>query len=162
MGAARVVAVGRKAEALEALRETLGPRVIPAVASGDTAKDTATIRHASGGSADVALDLLGNAKSTSTTLSSLRALKRGGRLVVMGSADVPLELSFREMLANDWEVVGQFMYERTAPCQLARLAADGLLDLSKVVVTTFKLADFKRAVEAAALMQGLDLTALVP
>ena len=30
----------------------------------------------------------------------------------MGSAEVPLELSFREMLANDWEVVGQFMYNR--------------------------------------------------
>jgi alcohol dehydrogenase len=162
MGAARVVAVGRKADALEALRDTLGRRVIPAVASGDAARDTATIRHASGGVADVALDLLGNAKSTSTTLSSLRALKRSGRLVIMGSAEVPLELSFREMLANDWEVVGQFMYERTAPGQLARLAAEGLLDLSKIVVTTFKLADFRQAVEAAALMQGLDLTAVVP
>jgi alcohol dehydrogenase len=82
--------------------------------------------------------------------------------VLMGSADVPLELSFREMLANDWEVVGQFMYDRTAPGQLAALAADGLLDLSKIVVTTFKLADFRPAVEAAALMQSLDLTAIVP
>jgi alcohol dehydrogenase len=162
MGAARVVTVGRKADALQTLRDTLGPRVIPAIVSGDTARDIATIRHASGGSADLALDLLGNAKSTSTTLSSLRALKRGGRLVIMGSAEVPLELSFREMLANDWEVVGQFMYERTAPGQLARLAAEGLLDLSKIAVTTFRLDNFERAVEAASLMQGLDLTAVVP
>jgi alcohol dehydrogenase len=162
MGAARVVAVGRKHDALERLRQTFGPRVIPAVVTGDTAKDLAIIRHAAGGSADVALDLLGAATSTSTTLSSLRALKRGGRLVLMGSAEVPLELSFREMLANDWEVVGQFMYERTAPSQLAALAADGLLDLKKIVVATFALADFKRAVDAAALMQGLDLTAVVP
>ena len=94
-------------------------------------KDLATIRHAAGGSADVALDLLGAAKSTSTTLSCLRALKRGGRLVLMGSAEVPLELSFREMLANDWEVVGQFMYDRAAPGQLAALAAEGLLDLQQ-------------------------------
>ena len=162
MGAARVVAVGRKQAALEALREAFGPRVIPAAVSGDAAKDLAIVRHAAGGGADVALDLLGAAKNTSTTLSSLRALKRGGRLVLMGSAEVPLELSFREMLANDWEVVGQFMYDRTAPGQLAALAADGLLDLTKIVVTTFGLADFKRAVEAAALMQGLDLTAVVP
>ena len=98
----------------------------------------------------------------STTVSTLRALKRGGRLVLMGSAEVPLELSFREMLANDWEVVGQFMYDRTAPGQLAALFADGLLDLSKIVVTTFPLADFRRAIDAAALMQGLDLTAVVP
>jgi alcohol dehydrogenase len=162
MGAARVVAAGRKREALERLREAFGPRVIPAVVTGDGSKDLAIIRHAAGGGADVALDLLGAANSTSTTLSSLRALKRGGRLVLMGSAEVPLEVSFREMLANDWEVVGQFMYDRSAPGQLAALVADGLLDLKKIVVTTFELADFARAVEAAALMQGLDLTAVVP
>ena len=162
LGAGRVVAVGRRREALERLG-AFGPRVIPAVVSGDdAAKDLATIRHAAAGGADVALDLLGAAKSTSTTLSSLRALKRGGRLVLMGSAEAPLELSFREMLANDWEVVGQFMYDRTAPGQLAALAAKGLLDLRKIVVTRFPLADFKRAVEAAALMRGLDLTAVVP
>jgi alcohol dehydrogenase len=162
MGAGRVVAAGRKSEALERLRETFGPRVIPAIVTGDSAKDVAVLRRAAGGGADVALDLLGAANSTATTLSSLRALKRGGRLVLMGSAEVPLELSFREMLANDWEVVGQFMYTRTAPGQLARLAAEGLLDLKKIIVTSFPLTDFKRAVEAASLMQGLDLTAVVP
>ncbi len=162
MGAARVVAVGRKADALQALRDALGARVIPAVVTGEAAKDLAVIRNAAGTGADVALDLLGNARSTSTTLSTLRALRRGGRLVLMGSADVPLELSFREMLANDWEVVGQFMYERTAPGRLAALSADGLLDLSKIVVTDFPLTDFPRAIDAAALMQGLDLTAVVP
>jgi alcohol dehydrogenase len=162
MGAGRVVAVGRKREALERLSDAFGPRVIPAVVSGDAARDLAIIRHAAGGGADVALDLLGAAKSTSTTLSTLRALKRGGRLVLMGSAEAPLELSFREMLANDWEVVGQFMYDRTAPGQLARLAAEGLLDLGKIIVTTFALADFRQAIEAAALMQGLDLTAVIP
>jgi alcohol dehydrogenase len=123
MGAGRVVAVGRKRDALENLREVFGPRVIPAVVTGDPEQDLAIIRKAAGGSADVALDLLGSAKSTSTTLSCLRALKRGGRLVLMGSADVPLELSFREMLANDREVVGQFIYTRQAPGQLATLAA---------------------------------------
>ena len=162
MGAGRVVTVGRKQAALEQLRETFGPRVIPAVVSGDPATDLPIILRAAGAAADVALDLLGAAKSTSTTLSTLRALRRGGRLVLMGSAEVPLELSFREMLANDWGVVGQFMYERTAPGQLATLAAKGLLDLKKIVVASFPLADFKRAVEAAALMQGLDLTAVIP
>jgi alcohol dehydrogenase len=163
MGAGRVVAVGRKREALEQLTRVFGPRVVPAVVAGeDPARDLAAIRHAAGGAADGALDLLGQAKSTSTTLATLRALRRGGRLVLMGSATAPLELSFGEMLANDWEVVGQFMYDRAAPGQLAALARENLLDLRKIAVTTFKLADFPRAVETAALMQGLDLTALVP
>jgi len=162
MGAGRVVAVGRKQHVLETLRDVLGPRVIPALVCGDADKDLATIRRAAGGRAQVALDLLGSAKSTSSTLCCLRALKRGGRLVLMGSAEVPLALSFREMLANDWEVVGQFMYAREAPGQLAALVAEGLLDLKKITVTTFELADFARAVGTAALMHGLDLTAVVP
>jgi alcohol dehydrogenase len=162
MGAGRVVAVGRRIAALDSLRVAFGPRVIPAAVTGEAEKDLAVIRRAAGGSADVALDLLGSAGSTSTTLSSLRALKRGGRLVVMGSADVPLEVSFREMLANDWEIVGQFMYERHAPGQLAALVASNLLDLGNIKVKTFKLSELKQAIEAAASMQGLDLTAVVP
>ena len=162
MGAGRVVAVGRKIAALESLRAAFGPRVIAAAVTGDTAKDLTIIRDAAGGAADVALDILGSAKSTSTTLSTLRALKRRGRLVIMGSAEVPLEVSFREMLANDWEIVGKFMYERQAPGQLAALVASGLLDLTNIRVKAFKLTELKQAVEAAASMQSLDLTAVVP
>jgi alcohol dehydrogenase len=162
MGAGRVVAVGRNSAALQSLRAAFGPRVAIAAVSGEAEPDLAIIRDAAGGAADVALDLLGSAKSTATTLSSLRALKRGGRLVIMGSAEVPLEISFREMLANDWEIVGQFMYARQAPGELAGLVASGLLDLGKIRVRTFKLAELKQAIEAAASMQGLDLTAVVP
>src|SRR6201999_3141227 len=39
MGAGRVVAVGRKRDALENLREIFGPRVILAVVTGDTEQD---------------------------------------------------------------------------------------------------------------------------
>ena len=161
MGAGRVVAVGRNVAALESLRRAFGPRVVAAAVTGEADKDLERIRRAAGGTADVALDLLGRAGSTSTTHSTLRALKRGGRLVLMGSAEVPLELSFREMLANNWEVVGQFMYERHAPAQLAALAAAGLLELGKIRVKTFRLGEFRQAIEAAAAMQGLDLTALL-
>ncbi|MGP8122039.1 MAG: zinc-binding dehydrogenase [Xanthobacteraceae bacterium] len=163
MGAARVVAVGRNAAALEKLRSAFGARVVAAVVSGnDPAADAGVIRQAAGGGADAALDLLGSAKSTSTTLSTLRALKRGGRLVLMGSADVPLEISFRELLANDWEVVGQFMYERSAPAELAALAANGLLDLGKIETRRFALDRLRDAITAASKMQGLDLTAVIP
>jgi alcohol dehydrogenase len=161
MGAGRVVAVGRKAAALDSLRQVFGLRLVPALVGGEPDNDLDIIRRAAGGPADVALDLIGNAQSTSTTLSTLRALKRGGRLVLMGSAEVPLQISFREMLANDWEVVGQFMYERHAPAQLAALAATGALEFGKIRTRTFALGDFKQAIEAAARMEGLDLTALL-
>ena len=46
MGAGRVVAVGRKRRQLESLRDAFGPRVIPAVVTGEADKDLATIRNA--------------------------------------------------------------------------------------------------------------------
>src|SRR5579872_6843232 len=52
MGAGRVVAVGRKHDALENLRDAFGPRVIPAAVTGDAEKDLAIIRNAAGGGAN--------------------------------------------------------------------------------------------------------------
>src|ERR1700744_4549779 len=46
MGAGRVVAVGRKRDALDNLRDVFGPRVIPTVVTGDAEQDVATIRKA--------------------------------------------------------------------------------------------------------------------
>jgi alcohol dehydrogenase len=46
--------------------------------------------------------------------------------------------------------------------RLASLRRSQRSYLGKIISTTFALANFKRAVEAAALMQGLELTAIVP
>jgi alcohol dehydrogenase len=162
MGAAKVVAVGRDRAALERVARELGPRVVPVAAIGDPNADIAAIQTAAEGKADVALDLLGQASSTATTLATLRSLKRGGRLVLMGSATAPLELNFGEMLSNGWEVVGNFMYPKTAPAKLAALVAAGLVDLAPVRIRRFPLSQLHDAIKAATMMRDLDLTAVVP
>ena len=43
-----------------------------------------------------------------------------GRLVVMGSLEAPLALDYNEVMLNNWELIGQFMYDRQAyPALLA-------------------------------------------
>lgn len=159
MGAARVVAIGRDRDGLDRLAHTLGPRVVAAVAAGrDPQADLATIKAAARGHVDVALDMLGQATSTVSTLATLRSLGRGGRLVVMGSATVPLELTFGEMLSNDWEVVGNFMYPSTAPASLWSLVASGQLNLAPIRAKTFPFAKVPDAIAAASTMRDLDLT----
>jgi alcohol dehydrogenase len=162
MGASRVVAIGREAAALARLAGTLGPRVATAALTGEAAADLARIQDAAGGKADSALDLLGQAGSTASTGATLRSLRRGGRLVLMGSAGAPLEIGFGEMLANDWEVVGNFMYPAAAPGKLAALVRAGLLDLSPIRIRRFPLSELPAAIEAAAGMRDLDLTAVEP
>ncbi|SDR63227.1 alcohol dehydrogenase [Rhizobiales bacterium GAS113] len=160
MGAARIVAAGRDRAVLEKLAARLGPRVAPAVLSGEAQADIEALTAAAGGRADMALDLLGQASSTTATLSTLRALRRGGRLVLMGSAGVPLPLTFGEMLSNDWEVIGAFMYPKDAPAKLVKLVEAKLLDLSPIDIKRYGFTDLPAAIEGAARMRGLDMTAI--
>jgi alcohol dehydrogenase len=161
MGAGRVVAAGRNASALNELA-ALHPRIAPAVLTGDETSDRAALMGATGGCADRALDMLGQATSTATTSAVLRTLRRGGRLVLMGSATAPLAIGFGEMLANDWEVVGCFMYPRDAPARLAALLASGLLDLRPLRVSSYRLEELPEAIAAASKMRDLDCVTIAP
>jgi alcohol dehydrogenase len=160
LGAVRVVAAGRDRAALERLRESADARLLPVALSGDVDADARALREAAGGHADVALDIVGRAKDSRSTLSALRALRRRGRLVLMGSMTAPLELGVGEMLANEWAVLGNFMYPPEAPARLLELVAAGQLDVSKIRTKHFALTELEPALEAAAAMRGLDMTLL--
>ena len=158
LGAAWVVAAGRDKAALEDLSRAAGPRLIPVALTGDVARDAEALRAAAGGGADLALDLVGRAESADATLASLRSLRRGGRLVLMGSVKQPLPLVVGEMLGQDWSVMGCFMYPPDAPARLAGLIDAGLLDLAPIRVRGFPLDQIEAAMDAAATMRGLDIT----
>ena len=160
LGASRVVAAGRVRAALERLRAVAGPRVATVTLSGDRSRDTEWLVDAAGGRADLALDIVGHANTATATSACLYALRRGGRLVMMGSANVPLELGFYDMLANDWHVMGCFMYPADVPARLAALAASGQLDLGVMNVRAFPLDRLEDALDAATRMRGLDVTAV--
>ena len=76
----------------------------------------------------------------------------------MGSMTVPLPLPYGEVMANDWEVIGNFMYRPGAFGTLAALVRSGQLDLGLVRVSSFTFADLPEAMEQAAKMRGLDCT----
>jgi alcohol dehydrogenase len=162
LGAARVVAAGRDRETLEKVVAPAGPRAASVALTGDAETDARALRDAAGGGADVALDLVGRAQSATSTLATLRSLRRGGRLVVMGSVAEPLPVSVGELLANEWTIAGAFMYPREAPSRLLGLVGAKLLDLGVCRVREFPLADLDAAMTAAAAMRGLDFVALVP
>lgn len=158
LGASRVVAAGRNTTALERLASSRGDRVRPVVMSGDVETDVQRLRDACDGGADMAFDIVGRANSANGTLASLRCLRRGGRLVAMGSLGPALPIDYNELMLNDWTITGQFMYDRDAYPNLLNLVRAGLLDLSAVNLTTYPLAELPAAIDAAAGMSGLDCT----
>ncbi|HEU4729123.1 MAG TPA: zinc-binding alcohol dehydrogenase family protein [Kofleriaceae bacterium] len=156
MGAARVIAAGRDAASLQRVVAKAGPRAAAVQLTGDAAADVRALREAAGGGAHAAIDLVGRASDPGATLATLRALRRGGRLCLMGSLTVPLPLAYGELILNDWSIRGRFMYPQSAISRLLAMAGAGTLDLGAVDVTSFALADLPAALERAARMRGLE------
>lgn len=158
LGASKVVALGRRLEPLQALVEQGRGRVVPVVLSGDPAQDTAAIRAASGGGADLAFDMVGQAADANATLAALRSLRRGGRLVLMGSMQVNLPIAYSEMLLNNWELIGHFMYARADYLALVSLVTSGQISLEAVELKPYPFAQLEAAIDAAGRMSGLQCT----
>jgi alcohol dehydrogenase len=162
MGAGHVVAAGRNVGALDELVRVAGHRVTPVQLAGDVEADAASLRAAARGRADIAFDIVGQAGDANSTLAALNSLRRGGRLVLMGSMTTPLPLSYSDVMRNDWEVIGQFMYPADAYRSLFGLLRVGLLDISPIRPVTFPLSRLREAMDAAASASNLECVVVQP
>lgn len=162
MGATRVVAAGRDRAALDALARIGGARVRGVALSGDVADDMQAIRAAAGGTLDLAFDIVGNAADPNATLAALNSLRRGGRLVLMGSMTVDLPIPYTQVMLNDWEILGQFMYPRDAFKRLIDLTRGGLLDLRALRPVAHGFAALPDAMRAAAAADSLSYVVVQP
>jgi alcohol dehydrogenase len=162
LGAGRVVAAGRNKPALEALARLGGARVATISLSGDVEADVKALRAAAGGGAQIAFDIVGNAQDPSATLAALKGLRRGGRLVLMGSMGVPLPIPYLDVMLNSLEIIGQFMYPQGTFTRLVDLARAGLLDLRALRARSFALESLPAAMEAAATADALECVVVTP
>jgi alcohol dehydrogenase len=158
LGASRVVALGRRAQALAPLVDLGRGRVKAVVLTGEGATDVAAIRQAAGGGADLAFDMVGHATDPNATLAALRSLRRNGRLVLMGSMEVALPIPYGEMLLNNWELIGNFMYTRADYLALVALVASGQLSLDGIDIVAYPFAQLEAAIDRAGQAQGLQCT----
>ena len=162
MGAGQVIAAGRNAAALERLVRAGGPRVHAMALTGDVKTDVTALRTCAGGGAQIAFDMVGQAADSNATLAALGALRRGGRLVLMGSMKVPLPIPYAHVMANDLEVIGQFMYPADASRRLLGLVRAGLLNIGAIVPTIFALEDLPQAMDAAGKATNLECVVVKP
>lgn len=158
MGAERVVAAGRKTQVLDQVAKTAGNRVYPVTLTGDVGTDAKALRSAAGGGAQLAFDMVGRAQSPEATLAGLKSLRRWGRLVLMGSMTMPLPLTYGEVMLNNLEIIGNFMYPANVFLKLQALIRSGLLDLRAIKIQNFGLADLPAAMDAAEKAGGLSCT----
>ena len=158
LGAERVVAAGRNTQVLDDVAKAVGNRVYPVTLIGDAESDAAALRSAAGGGAHFAFDMVGRAQNAHATLAGLKSLRRWGRLVLMGSMTVPLPLTYAEVMLNNLEIIGNFMYPANVFLKLLGLVRSGLLDLGAIQIQKFGLADLPAAMDAAEKAGGLSCT----
>lgn len=158
MGAARVVATGRNAAALDVLAQRFGTRVRTARMGGDQDADTAAIRSAAETPIDVVFDILPPQATVEQVLTAVRAVRPGGRVSLMGGVGMAgggeLVLPYAWMMRNNITIRGQWMYPRDAIAQIIALAKCGVLDLTCYKIAEFSLASIADAVAHAAQTSG--------
>ena len=162
MGAGRVVAAGRNTDKLKTIAALGGKAVVPIGLTGNTAKDAVAVRDAAGGGADIALDMIGGAQEPGSTLAVLGALRREGRLVLMGSLMVDLPVPYLHLMIQGIEIIGNFMHKADAFRNILALARAGHLDLSAIKPIVFSLADLNPAMDAAAAAGSLEQVVMRP
>jgi alcohol dehydrogenase len=156
MGARRVIAAGRNPAALEAVARAGGSRVSPMALTGDVQADAGALRAVAGGGAHMAFDMVGQADSPNATLAALYSLRRGGRLVLMGSMTTDLPVPYTTVMLNNFEILGQFMYPVDAYRRLLDVLRSGLLALSAIRPRVYPLVALPEAMEAAASAGNLE------
>jgi len=80
---------------------------------------------------DVALDFAGH---PATTLAALRSLRRGGRIMIVAINLRELSIDpYREVLANERHIIGVSDHTRDELVELLAMAAQGELDMTRVI-----------------------------
>jgi len=154
MGAGKVIAAGRNQVALDAVVRAGGKQVIPVKLTGDLEADTAALRAAAGGGAPMAFDIVGHSADATATLAALHALRRGGRLILMGGMSAPVPIPYNYVMTNNLEIVGHLMHAPDTYAKLLELVRSGRLDISPIIPKAFALEDLPAAMEAAATVPG--------
>ncbi len=156
---ANVVATGRNESALISLKQDLlksGERVKLVVQKGEEETDITQLRQVAGNGAHAALCIIGQATDSHSTQVTLQALKRGGRMVLMGSMTSDLKINYGQMLLNNWEIKGNFMYKHTDVQRVISLVKNGLIDLNLIKTKTFNYQEIYEAISAASKVKGLE------
>lgn len=133
--AARVFAVGRRREALDAVA-AIDRRITPAT-------DIAALP-----ALDVVVSSVDGADSTSLDALLLK-MGRNGSFVLIGAPKTPMSVPAALLMRSEIVLRGSYWFRRSQIAELLRLAAAGVLDLSVFTPETFPLAAIDRALAAA-------------
>eukprot|EP01028_Stygiella_incarcerata_P001378 TRINITY_DN1238_c0_g1_i1.p1 TRINITY_DN1238_c0_g1~~TRINITY_DN1238_c0_g1_i1.p1 ORF type:complete len:357 (+),score=106.22 TRINITY_DN1238_c0_g1_i1:113-1183(+) len=163
MGATKVIAVGRNHEKLAKIKEINPDRIVTVHLGPEKEKFAEIVKTAAGlEGANVMIDALGAVGEPDVTMACINALGHGGRAVMMGGSFSTLPIPYLSLLINEWVITGSFMYPRTAPSDILRMIAAGLIDVGKIQFHEFPLEKSDDALKAARQAGPLEAVVFAP
>ena len=167
MGAACVVAPGRKETALDDLGRRFGRRVRAVKLGGNEDSDRERMKQAAPDGIDCVLDILPPSAPASAARAAIMTVRPYGRVALMGGVGMlggaGLELPYPWIMRNCITIQGVWMYPPEAAASLIALIRSGLLPLEHFETTSFDLDHANEAVTHAAANGGpFKMTVILP
>ncbi|QTJ66866.1 zinc-binding dehydrogenase [Rhodococcus sp. ZPP] len=153
MGATRILALGRKTELLERLRQ-LDPDRVRVMRVGDHDVQDWAREETDGLGPHVFVDAVSATSPAQLTLDCLDSLRRGGRMVSIGAMEAPLPLEMYRLMTANITIIGSLWFDVSDGEDMAAMASAGTLDLTAFDQTVFPLEKANDALEEAALRTG--------
>ncbi|KAJ7507126.1 alcohol dehydrogenase [Mycena galericulata] len=132
---ARVIAAGRNAVALAEIKTRMGrvygvDRIETVVLSGDEQTDTAAFKQF--GAVDAFFEISPPMAAKATLIcAAIRALRRGGRVSLMGGLLEDVPFPFRHIMHRNITIKGKWMCDREQIWRFIKLVEGGLLKLGE-------------------------------
>ncbi len=114
------------------------------------------VKKLTGGGADIAMEVIGNPKTIEEAFESVRI---GGRLVIVGYTNEAISIIAGKIMFKEIEIVGSLGCRPVDYIPLIRMAAQGRIDVKRLVTHRFKLEELSKAFEV--MKEGTSLRSIV-
>jgi alcohol dehydrogenase, propanol-preferring len=114
------------------------------------------VKKLTGGGADIAMEVIGNPRTIEEAFESVRI---GGRLVVVGYTNEAVSIVAGKIMFKEIEIVGSLGCRPVDYIPLIRMAAQGRIDVKRLVTHRFRLDELSKAFEV--MKEGASLRSIV-
>ena len=145
MGITRIFGTGRNKQLLERVRALDPKRIeVHSLEDGSTADWVKDRTSAMG--VDFMISALGPGAPASTMMDSIKAVRRGGRVINVGAVAEPVPIDVHWLMDEQIQFIGSNWFTAAQGQEFAELARAGLLDLSVFQHQRFPLEEVNKAI----------------
>ena len=145
MGVARILGTGRNQELLRRVK-AIAPDRIEVMSLGSGSSGSWGRARTEGLGVDFVISAVGARAPVETMMDSMSALKRGGKLVVIGGVADALPVNMKWLMDEQIQIIGSNWFTTEQGQELADMVGAGVIDLSYLKDQVYPLSEVNEAI----------------